>query len=124
MARILIVDDSSTSRRIIKNILEPAGHTIIEATDGLSALERYFLDRPDLVMLDLIMGGMYGLDVLRKLIELDQNAKVVIASADIQDSTRSLAQQAGSKAFITKPFKTDELINTVRSVLEGIEQWS
>ncbi len=63
MAKILIVDDSSMSRRMLRNILEKAGHQVIEAKDGISGIEAYFLDHPDIVLLDLVMEGMYGLDV-------------------------------------------------------------
>ena len=69
--RVLVVDDSALSRRTLRQILEPAGYDVAEAEDGLSALERYFLDKPDVVLLDLVMKGMYGLEVLTKLRELD-----------------------------------------------------
>ena len=73
-AKVLIVDDSALSRRSLRQILETAGCDVAEAEDGLSALERYFLDKPDVVLLDLVMRGMYGLDVLHKLRELDAEA--------------------------------------------------
>jgi two-component system chemotaxis response regulator CheY len=79
MARILIVDDSNMSRRIARSILEGAGYEIVEASDGMAALEQYSLSHPQLVLLDLVMAGMYGIDVLKKLIEMDANAKVIIA---------------------------------------------
>ena len=55
MARILIVDDSALSRRMLRRILEGAGHEVIEAEDGMVAIEKYFLNKPDVVLLDLIM---------------------------------------------------------------------
>src|SRR5262245_4197436 len=70
-SRILVVDDSALSRRRLRQILEAAGYEVAEADDGLSALERYFIDKPDVVLLDLVMKGMYGLEVLAKLRELD-----------------------------------------------------
>src|SRR5262245_33809496 len=88
-ARILVVDDSGFARRTLKQMLEGAGHTVDEAKDGPEALERYFLDKPDLVMLDMVMEGMNGLEVLAKLRELDPEAKVIIATADVQTSTRT-----------------------------------
>jgi len=118
-SRILIVDDSSMSRRIVRGILESAGHDVIEAADGLAALERYSLEKPDLVLLDLVMGGMYGLDVLQKLREMDGQARIIVATADIQSSTREMAEQAGSLGFVTKPIRSDELLSVVNSVLEG-----
>jgi two-component system chemotaxis response regulator CheY len=119
MAKILVVDDSGMSRRTLRKILEPAGHEIIEAEEGMVALERYSLDKPDLVLLDLTMTGMYGMDVLNKLREMDPQACVIVASADIQHSTREMVDAGGASAFITKPFTSDKVLSTVESVLQG-----
>ena len=70
-AQILIVDDSGLARRRARAILEAAGFEVIEAEDGMAALESYFVSKPDVVLLDLVMKGMYGLDVLAKLREMD-----------------------------------------------------
>jgi two-component system chemotaxis response regulator CheY len=115
--RVLVVDDSALSRRSLRQILEPAGYEVAEAEDGLSALERYFLDRPDIVLLDLVMKGMYGLDVLTKIRELDPDAKVIVVSADIQTSSQELVEQAGAKAFVNKPFDKPEILKALASVL-------
>ena len=89
---ILLVDDSALARRSTRRVLEQAGYAVVEAEDGLSALERFALDRPDIVLLDLVMKGMYGLDVLTKLREIDPAARVIVMSADIQTSSRELVQ--------------------------------
>ena len=102
--KILIVDDSMLSRRTLRRILESAEYEVVEADDGMAALEVYFLEKPSLVLLDLVMKGMYGLDVLVKLREMDQQARVVVASADIQSSTRKMVDEAGALGFINKPF--------------------
>ena len=83
-AKVLIVDDSGLARRSTRRVLESAGYEVIEADDGLSALERYFVERPAVVLLDLVMKGMYGLEVLTKLREIDPAARVIVISADIQ----------------------------------------
>jgi two-component system chemotaxis response regulator CheY len=101
--KVLLVDDSGLARRSTRRILEGAGYVVIEAEDGLSALERYSLEHPDIVLLDLVMKGMYGLDVLTKLRELDPNACVIVVSADIQTSSRELVQAAGAAGFLSKP---------------------
>jgi two-component system chemotaxis response regulator CheY len=116
-SRVLIVDDSSMSRRIVRGFLENAGHQVTEAADGMAALERYSVDKPDLVLLDMVMSGMYGIQVLQKLREIDAQAKVIVTTADIQTSTRTLAEEAGSRGFVTKPIKRDELLGLVTSVL-------
>ena len=115
--KILIVDDSALSRRTLRRILETAGYEAVEADDGMAALELYFLEKPDLVLLDLVMKGMYGLDVLVKLREMDQEARVIVASADIQSSTRKMVDEAGALGFITKPFVSEQVIAAVEAVL-------
>ena len=115
--KILIVDDSALSRRTLRRILESAGYEAVEAEDGMTALENYFLEKPGLVLLDLVMKGMYGLDVLVKLREMDPKALVVVASADIQSSTRKMADEAGAQGFINKPFVPEDVIAAVKSAL-------
>ena len=115
--KILIVDDSSLSRRMLRRILESAGYEVVEADGGMTALELYFLEKPSLVLLDLVMKGMYGLDVLVKLREMDPKALVVVASADIQSSTRKLVDEAGALAFINKPFVSEQVIAAVEAAL-------
>jgi two-component system chemotaxis response regulator CheY len=115
--KILIVDDSSLSRRTLRRILESAGYEVVEADDGMTALEVYFLEKPKLVLLDLVMKGMYGLDVLVKLREMDPRALVVVASADIQSSTRKMVDEAGALGFINKPFVAEQVIASVEAAL-------
>ena len=115
--KILIVDDSALSRRTLRRILETAGYEVVEADDGMTALELYFLEKPSLVLLDLVMKGMYGLDVLVKLREMDPKALVVVASADIQSSTRKMVDEAGALAFINKPFLSEQVIAAVEAAL-------
>jgi len=116
-SKILIVDDSALSRRTLRRILESAGYEVVEADDGMTALEVYFLEKPVLVLLDLVMKGMYGLDVLAKLREMDPKALVVVASADIQSSTRKMADEAGALGFIHKPFVPEQVIADVKTAL-------
>ena len=118
-AKILIVHDSAMSRRTLRRILESPEYEVVEADDGMAALELYFVAKPDLVLLDLVMKGMYGVDVLTKLRELDPDAKVVIASADIQRSTREVVEESGATAFITKPFMKEEVLAIVAAALAG-----
>lgn len=116
-AKILLVDDSGLARRSMRAILEPAGYQVVEAEDGMSALERYFLEKPDLVLLDLVMRGMNGLDVLSKLHELDRDARVVVVSADIQDSSREMAESGGASGFVTKPVERAAILKVIADVL-------
>jgi two-component system chemotaxis response regulator CheY len=116
--KILLVDDSAMARRSARQILESAGYLVAEAEDGLVALERYFLEKPDLVLLDLVMKGMNGLDVLTKLTEMDGDARVVVVSADVQESSRQLAVEAGAAGFLNKPIDRSVLLSLVAKTLE------
>lgn len=115
--KILIVDDSSMSRRMLRRIVESAGYDVVEADEGAAGLEKYFLEKPDLVFLDLTMKDMYGLDVLANLRELDPAALIIIASADIQDSTREMVAAAGANDFINKPLSPEKVLRAMESVI-------
>lgn len=116
-AKILVVDDSGLSRRTARRILEEMGHEVQEAPGGAEALEQYFLNRPDLVLLDMVMQGLYGLDVLAQLRQLDPSAKVIVVTADIQQSTQDQAKAAGASAFLNKPLSKQRLTEAVSLVL-------
>ena len=118
-AKVLIVDDSNLARRTLRRMIEDMGHVVEEANDGAAALERYFLNRHDLVILDMVMHGMYGLEVLAKLRELDPAVRVIVATADIQHSTRDQAHAAGAVAVVNKPVVRAELNGIVASILAG-----
>jgi two-component system, chemotaxis family, chemotaxis protein CheY len=117
MAKILVVDDSALSRKISRRILEEAAHTVDEAADGLSALERYALARPDLVLLDVTMNEMNGLEVLRQLRTMDPDARVVMATADAQSSTRTLSEAGGAVGFVLKPLARESILRAVDAAL-------
>jgi two-component system chemotaxis response regulator CheY len=116
--KLLLVDDSGLARRSMRAMLEPAGFEVIEAEDGMTALERYSLDKPDLVILDLVMKGMYGLDVLTKLRQLDPEARVVVVSADVQQSSQDMVQAAGAIGFLNKPVERERVLTVLRGALE------
>jgi two-component system, chemotaxis family, chemotaxis protein CheY len=117
MARILVVDDSALSRKILRRILDEAGHTVEDAADGLSALERYALARPDVVLLDVTMNEMNGLEVLRQLRAMDPDARVVMATADAQSSTRTLSEAGGAVGFVLKPLAREPVLRAVGAAL-------
>jgi len=117
MAKILIIDDSSLSRRLLKKILEELNHEVVEATDGLSGIELYSIENPECVFLDLTMPGMYGMDVLKNILDINKDAKVIVASADIQKTTRELTEETGAAAFINKPFDAEEIKQTLGNIL-------
>jgi two-component system chemotaxis response regulator CheY len=120
MAKILIIDDSSLSRRLMRKILEEASFEVVEAADGFSALEVFSLEKPVLVMLDLTMPGINGFEVLKELKNLNPDVKVIVASADVQSLTRELAFREGADGFINKPFMSEEVVELVKTLLNYV----
>src|SRR5688572_3989048 len=118
MTKILVVDDSALARRATRKILEDGGYEVIEAQDGLAALERYYLDKPALVLLDVTMKDMNGIEVLQRMRELNPVASIVIVTADVQTSTREMALSGGACGFVTKPISAIPLLSAVQSALE------
>lgn len=119
MANIMIVDDSNYTRRTHRRILESDGHVVLEASSGMAALESFCMERPDLVLLDLTMEDMSGLDVLARLFELQADVRVIVVSADVQRSTAQLVADSGAVRFLGKPVTPDSLLAAVREVLGG-----
>jgi two-component system, chemotaxis family, chemotaxis protein CheY len=122
--KILVVDDSGLARRLTRRILEELGHEVQEAADGAEALEQYVLNRHDVVVLDMVMHGMYGLEVLQKFKELNPDLPVIISTADIQRSTREEVRKAGAAAMINKPVNKEELAEVLATVLKGGTVWN
>ncbi len=122
--KILVVDDSGLARRLTRRILEELGYEVEEAPDGAQALEKYAVGRHDAVVLDMLMAGMYGLEVLQKLKELNPALPVVVASADIQRSTRDQVKAAGASAMVNKPVNPEELAEVLDLVWKGEMSWN
>src|SRR5688572_31896242 len=117
MAKILIVDDSAYARRVHRKILESGGHDVVEAASGLGALEAFGLERPDLVLLDLSMEDLGGLQVLEQIRTMEPNAAVLVVSADVQRSTTDRVRAAGASGFVGKPVVADTLLASVGSLV-------
>jgi len=122
--KVLLVDDSGLARRSVRGLLEANHFEVVEAEDGMIAIEKYFADKPDVVLLDLVMKGMYGLDVLAKLREMDPAARVVVVSADIQTSSREMVQAAGAAGFLNKPADPQQMLDAVARAVERGDSWS
>jgi two-component system chemotaxis response regulator CheY len=118
MPKILLIDDSRFSRSMLKQALGNE-YEYAEAENGLLGLEQYFIFQPDLVLLDLTMPEMNGLEVLARLRQLDPQSKVLICTADIQFSSREQALALGAAGFISKPVVAAELQAAVKKALTG-----
>ena len=118
MAKILLVDDAAFMRKVVKDGLEKAGYTDLhEAVDGADAVEKYNALKPDLVLMDITMPNMDGLEALKAIRAKDGNAKVIMCSAMGQESMVVDAVKSGAKDFIVKPFKPDRIVAAVNKVL-------
>ena len=106
MAKVLIVDDSKTSRRILKNYMAQFGHEVVgEAENGELGVEMYKKLRPEIVTLDITMPVMDGVEALAKIKEFDKDAKVIMVTAAGQREHVMGAIKAGALEFVTKPFE-------------------
>lgn len=117
MAKILIIDDSRTSRRIMKNLLSEKGYDVMEAENGADGVEKYKAERPQLVTMDITMPVMDGLEALKQIREYDGNANVIMVTAAGQESKVMEAVKLGAAEFITKPLEKDKILETVGKIL-------
>ena len=116
---ILVADDEAVLRALVRATLSSAGYDVLEAADGDEALELARSARPDLIVLDLMMPGKSGLDVLRELRADPELAAtpVVMLTARTRAADREAAAEAGADRFLAKPFSPRELVRIVADVL-------
>ena len=118
MAKILLVDDAAFMRKVIKDALSKAGYSDLhEAVDGADAVEKYNSLKPDLVLMDITMPNMDGLEALKAIRAADGNANVVMCSAMGEETMVIDAIRSGAKDFIVKPFKIERVLKTVTSIV-------
>lgn len=118
MYKIMVVDDAGFMRKMVQTHLTKAGYTdFVEGEDGAKAVELYKELKPDLVIMDITMPNMDGIEALRNIKAMDPDAKVVMCSAMGQEAMVMEAIKLGALDFIVKPFKADRIIQTVNKVL-------
>ncbi len=122
MGRILVVDDSWFQRKQIAKILKTYGHDMTEAVDGKEAVSKALEEKPDCILLDLLMPEMNGFEVLEFLQKEESDIPVIVLSADIQDTTRSRCFELGVVDFINKPVVEESLRDTLNTVLGENEE--
>jgi len=115
---ILVCDDAAFMRMMIKDILTKAGYTVVgEAENGAKAVEMYSELKPDLVLMDITMPELDGIQALKKIKGGDPKATVIMCSAMGQQAMVIEAIQSGAKDFIVKPFQADRVIEAVKKVV-------
>jgi len=118
MATILLVDDISFIKKIEKKTLENHGHMIVgDAENGVEAVELYEKEKPDIVLMDITMPIMSGLDALKKIIEIDPKARVIMCSALSHEKALMQAITNGARDYLIKPYSMEKLINVIDKVL-------
>ena len=118
MAKIMFVDDAAFMRMMIKKALTQSGYSdFVEAQDGAEAVKKYGEEKPDMVIMDITMPNMDGLQALKKIKESDASAKIVMCTAMGQESMVVDAIKSGAKDFIVKPFNAERIVQTVNSIL-------
>ncbi len=116
--RVLIVDDALFMRDMLRDIFEAAGWQIVAAAEnGEQAIEDYKFHQPDLVTMDIVMPEMSGIDALKKILQEDAAARIVVCSALGQKNLIMDAVNAGAKDFIVKPFQSDQVLEVAERVV-------
>lgn len=113
MATILVVDDAAFMRMRMSKILTEAGHTVVQAGNGIEAVEQYRATRPDAVLMDITMPEMDGLSALREIRALDPSARVAMVTALGQQQIVLEAVKSGAKDFLVKPCEGERVLATV-----------
>jgi len=115
---ILVVDDAAFMRMMVKDILVKNGYEVVgEAENGLRAVERYKETEPDLVIMDITMPEMDGIEAVKQIKKINNAAKIIMCSAMGQQGMVIESIQAGARDFIVKPFQADRIIEAVKKVL-------
>ena len=117
MAAVLVVDDTLFMRASIRQMLEANGHSVAgEASNGVEAIEKYAAVKPDVILMDITMPDMDGLEALRRIKEIDPKAKVIMCTAMGQQAMVAKAVELGAQQFIVKPFQPDRLMAAIDTV--------
>jgi twitching motility two-component system response regulator PilH len=121
MSTVLVVEDSITQRKMISELLKKKGLQVSEASNGSEALQKVQTDRPDLVLMDIVMPEMNGYELCRRIKSNPQTQKlpVVMCSAKSEEFDRYWGMKQGADAYISKPFHPAELLGTVKQLLRS-----
>ena len=120
MIRVMIVDDALFMRRLYHNMLEKDDiYIVAEAANGYEAIALYQETRPDVVLMDITMPGMPGIEALEEIMRIDPEARVIMSSAMGQEAFVRESVKKGAKGFLVKPMVEATLLRMVRSVAQS-----
>jgi len=122
MSRILIVEDEAPMRTALRDILEAEEHRVLTAADGVMAMEQVMVEKPDLILLDVMMPKMDGFAVCAELRRLGQTMPILMLTAKGRVDDRVTGLDAGADDYLVKPFSTDELLARVRALLRRVQR--
>ena len=115
MKRILVVDDSIVSRKMLRKLFESEGHEVFDAVNGKDGYEQYVKLSPDVVTMDITMPEMNGIESLRLIKEHDPNAKVILITAAGQLEKKAEADSLGAVCYLTKPYDNKEILAAINN---------
>ena len=119
--KVLVVDDEPKMVRLVQDYLEKGGFQVIKAYNGREALAAFRREKPALIVLDLMLPNMDGLDVMR-ILRQESNVPVIMLTARVEETDRVLGLELGADDYVTKPFSPRELVARVRSVLRRVAE--
>jgi len=116
MSKILVVDDAAFMRMRCTKLLQDNGYETMEAANGVEAMQKYQQHKPDGVLMDITMPDMDGIATLKRLMEIDANAKIAMVTAMGQQSLVIEALKSGARDFVVKPFNADRVLAAVKKI--------
>jgi len=115
--RALVVDDTAIMRVIVSKILREAQFEVVEAANGAEAIQAFFREKPDIVLMDLNMDGLDGTSAIRGILQINPGAKIVVCSATSDAHIVLNLLRLGAKGYVTKPFTPEKLLAAVGNAL-------
>lgn len=115
---VLVVDDASVARVLLRQVLGRGGYTVIEAESGQDAIRMFSAHRPDVVTMDILMDAINGMVAIQALMRIDPNARIVVISATSDPNVVTQSLKLGVRGFVSKPFQPANLLSALQRALE------
>ena len=120
MIKFLVVDDEKGVSDQLRDFFGKRGYNVFAATSGDEALRLVKEEKPNIVILDIVMAGMTGIEVLREIKKINPKIRVIMLTALEDDKTRSICKELGSSAYITKPYNFEDVLKAARKLVNEI----